>query len=415
MKALLLITVGWGGFFIAVGSTFAQTWTQATASNLNWCSIASSADGSKLVAAGSDSLGFVSIYTSADSGASWNLQTNRLGALSDSIAPSADGTKLFAATYGAGQAPSVVYVSTNSGATWVQRFPASSDLGYASIAASADGNTLVYATEAGLGVFISTNSGTTWELATNASNLSGRQWVGVRCSADGTKMAVEGGVGGNTVRLLTSTNSGSSWQMSFSAPGAFGWASSADGSKLFVWGSDLYVSTNWGATWSTNFIGWGGALAGVGNGFNGGLACSADGSKSVAVLSGGIIKTSPDSGMTWVTNSAPVEEYDYAASSADGSKSVAVSQNQYPPPYVGGVWVSQSVPMPQLNLASSSNGLAFSWIVPSTNFVLQENSNLTTTNWVTLTNTPALNLSYLNNEVVLSPSNSSGFFRLMSQ
>jgi hypothetical protein len=34
---------------------------------------------------------------------------------------------------------------------------------------------------------------------------------------------------------------------------------------------------------------------------------------------------------------------------------------------------------------------------------------------VTLTNTPALNLTNLNNELTLSPSNSSGFFRLISQ
>jgi hypothetical protein len=53
--------------------------------------------------------------------------------------------------------------------------------------------------------------------------------------------------------------------------------------------------------------------------------------------------------------------------------------------------------------------------VPSTNFVLQQNPDLTAIGWENLTNTPVLNLTNLQNEVILSPSNSSGFFRLISQ
>ena len=69
----------------------------------------------------------------------------------------------------------------------------------------------------------------------------------------------------------------------------------------------------------------------------------------------------------------------------------------------------------KVNLASSSNDLVFSWTVPWTNLVLQENSDLAATNWLTLTNTPVLNLRNLKDEVILSPSNGSGFFRLMAQ
>jgi hypothetical protein len=53
--------------------------------------------------------------------------------------------------------------------------------------------------------------------------------------------------------------------------------------------------------------------------------------------------------------------------------------------------------------------------VPSTNFGLQQNLDLSTTNWVTLTNAPVLNLTNLQDEIILSPTNSSGFFRLISQ
>ncbi|HEY5298864.1 MAG TPA: hypothetical protein VIK59_13235 [Verrucomicrobiae bacterium] len=51
--------------------------------------------------------------------------------------------------------------------------------------------------------------------------------------------------------------------------------------------------------------------------------------------------------------------------------------------------------------------------MPSTNFVLQQSSDLIS--WSSVTATPALNLTNLNNELMLSPSNSNGFFRLISK
>jgi alpha-D-ribose 1-methylphosphonate 5-triphosphate synthase subunit PhnH len=91
------------------------------------------------------------------------------------------------------------------------------------------------------------------------------------------------------------------------------------------------------------------------------------------------------------------------AMSADGSKLVAVSRP-------GGIYTLQTTPAPQLNLATSSSNLALSWIIPSTNFVLQQSSDLTS--WADVTNTPVLNLTNLQNEVILSPTSSSGFYRL---
>jgi hypothetical protein len=83
--------------------------------------------------------------------------------------------------------------------------------------------------------------------------------------------------------------------------------------------------------------------------------------------------------------------------------------------YGHGIWISQTTSSPKLNLTTSSNQLALSWIIPSTNFVLQQSSDLIAANWVTLTNTPALNFTNLNDEVRLSPANASGFFRLVTQ
>jgi hypothetical protein len=80
-----------------------------------------------------------------------------------------------------------------------------------------------------------------------------------------------------------------------------------------------------------------------------------------------------------------------------------------------GIWVGRITPSPQLNLQQTNGNLMFSWTVPSTNFVLQQNLDLNTANWTALTNTPVLNLTNLQDEVSLSPSNSSGFFRLIAQ
>jgi hypothetical protein len=91
------------------------------------------------------------------------------------------------------------------------------------------------------------------------------------------------------------------------------------------------------------------------------------------------------------------------ASSADGSKLIAVD-------YGSGIWISQTTPAPQLNIAPSNTNLDFSWTVPSTNFVLQQSSDLGS--WTDVTNPPVLNLTNLQNEVILSPTGSSVFYRL---
>ena len=76
----------------------------------------------------------------------------------------------------------------------------------------------------------------------------------------------------------------------------------------------------------------------------------------------------------------------------------------------GPVYAYQTIPSPQLNLTPSSTNLTLGWIVPSTNFKLQQSSNLLA--WADVTNPPVLNLTNLQNEVTLPLSGSSGFYRL---
>jgi hypothetical protein len=143
------------------------------------------------------------------------------------------------------------------------------------------------------------------------------------------------------------------------------------------------------------------------------VASSADGTKLVAaaIEPSDLVYSSTNSGATWISNAVPDEGWFSVASSADGDKLVVVStwDQSFNP---GHVYISQTTPSPCLNLMPSSSNLAVAWIIPSTNFVLQQNSDLTTTNWTDVTNPPVLNFTNLQDEVTLSPSNSSGFYRL---
>jgi hypothetical protein len=99
------------------------------------------------------------------------------------------------------------------------------------------------------------------------------------------------------------------------------------------------------------------------------------------------------------------------ACSADGTQLVAAGDSPIyvlhlpiPPP---------SVPaLPRLGLHPAGGNIDISWLVPSKNFVLQENSDLTTTNWAEVPTTPTLNFTNLHYEVAVSPSPGSRFYRL---
>jgi len=250
---------------------------------------------------------------------------------------------------------------------------------------------LFIATETPL-IFTSTNSGNTWY--TNSLRPPPIYGSALTSSADGTKLIA---CNGNSGLIYISTNSGTTWNTNGlprqNSPSV---ASSADGSKLVVAvGIHIYTSTNSGNTWTSNNVpaeSWTS------------VDSSADGSKLVAV-SDGYIYTSTNSGSTWTSNNAPNQNWYSVASSADGNRLVAVAFN-------GGIWTSQTMPTPQLNIAPTNSNLKLSWTVPSTNFVLQQSFDLS--NWNDVTDAPALNLTNLQDEVIQPPTNGSSFCRLES-
>lgn len=274
-----------------------------------WSAVASSADGTKLVATVGDAFSASgSIYTSTDSGATWTARDTARQWVA--VASSADGTKLVAANYSTGGTGNPgIYTSVNSGVNWTRQLAGS---GCSAVASSSDGTKLVAAFNGGQ-LYTSVNSGVNW-----TARDSARTWSAVASSADGTKLVAA--ENGGLEKIYTSINSGATWAASANSP-IQNWtalASSADGNRLLATasGGQVYVSADAGVTWAATVQPASGAWSCA--------AASADGSR-LAIAYGdttaGHISTSSDSGATWLqrtsTTNAP---WSCLASSANGSK-----------------------------------------------------------------------------------------------
>jgi len=263
-----------------------------------WKAVASSSDGSKLVAVVNGG----QIYTSTNYGVNWTARDS--GRPWTAVASSADGTKLVASVSGGS-----IYTSTDSGTSWNPRFgPAT----WTSVACSLDGSMLV-AVSGNSGIWTSIDSGANWTFRLGVAN-----WTGVASSGNGSNLVatLQGG------QIQTSTNAGVNWTARGN-PGAWSCvASSGDGSTLLAGQNSgfLYVSPDSGVTWIPSIsASWTG------------LSCSADGSRMIAVANGGGVYVSTDSGVTWQQRAnlpTGLTLYSGAAVSGDGSTMVAVANPQ---------------------------------------------------------------------------------------
>lgn len=362
-----------------------QTWLPTSAPSENWGAVASSANGIKLVAVVRYELGpyenyiGAPIYTSTNWGVTWT-QTSAPSNFWSAVASSADGTKLAAAASGDG-----IYTSVNSGTTWTETAAPTGN--WSALASSADGVKLVAAL-AGDAIYISADSGQTW---TPTSVPAEKNWNAIASSADGAKLvATISGEG-----IYVSTNSGDTWTLT-SAPSA-GWstiASSADGKKLVagIYGDGIYTSTNSGDTWTLTTApssGWSS------------IASSADGTKLAAAANGNLIYISTDSGATWSNDGTPFGYWYSVASSADGNRLVATTDGAI---YT---WPSQ----PTLNITPSGANVVISWQSFAADWVLHQNDDLNTTNWVDSSET--VNDDGTNRFVIVNPSAGNRFYQLL--
>lgn len=379
-------------------SAFAQNWKLTSAPITNWSSVASSANGSILVATVYDG----PVYLSTNAGIEWIATDAPIGPWR-TIACSADGIRFSGGAYMEG-----IYTSTNRGGLWHQT--AAPKLAWQSIASSADGIRQV-AAETNL-IHASTNCGVSWFVTTVPSYA----WSAVASSADGHTMgALGGGYRGYPWRFGISTNSVSEWWLNYILdPGIFptSLTFSADGTKVFVIGGGrINGSVDFGETWLESLWLTGPAFPPS----FADIASSSDGSKLVAVADFSYsghppaIYRSSDSGTNWITNSVAASAWRSVASSVDGNRLVAVVGNP-----AGGIYTWQTTPSPKLNVSLFNSGLLISWIVPSMPFVLQEAADLNATDWIDVTTQPTLNLTNLHHEVNVPLSSTNRFFRLKS-
>jgi hypothetical protein len=381
----------------------------------------------------------------------WTQTSAPAGTLWQEVACSADGTRIAAASHGG------IYVSTNAGSTWI---PSTMTIGqpWSSVASSADGVTMVAAVEGGL-IYRSADGGSTW----NPGNAPSNSWQRVACSGNGSRMAAVYGTQFSTGGIYLSVDGGITWTVSIPPTNGLGWytiASSADGTRLAAMMVDaltpagpyglIYTSTNTGATWEqSTSIGWPCSLAGSADGTkwiaaqgefgpipgrilistNSGatwapgafadawssVASSADGTLLTASIGGessgpitGPIYISTNSGILWTADDSPTNDWISVASSADGDKLIAAVDG-------GGIYIGQTTPAPDINIGFSGTNLRLSWLIPSKNFVLQENGNLAATNWTNVPVVPMLNSTNLHYEVTVPPLDDSRFYRLAGQ
>lgn len=221
------------------------TWVARATANVSWGAVASSADGMVLAAVANDG----TLITSTDAGVTWTTRVITPTPLWAGVAMSADGTKMVAVAYGTMMGGVVtygaqIYTSTDSGSTWTTRDTARI---WVSVASSADGNLLVAAESNGL-LYTSSDSGLTW-----TGRAASRNWIHVASSADGSKLlaAVNNG------SLYTSTDAGATWTAREASREWRSVSSSADGIRLWAasngFSNDgaLYSSADGGATWSS--------------------------------------------------------------------------------------------------------------------------------------------------------------------
>ena len=111
-RELLIVTLTSALVAGFVQRVAAQGWTPTLAPSESWTAVASSADGSNLVAVANNEPG--AIFISPDSGVTWTNANAPVQAWT-AVATSADGTQIVAA---GNNYPGAIFVSTNSGAIW---------------------------------------------------------------------------------------------------------------------------------------------------------------------------------------------------------------------------------------------------------------------------------------------------------
>ena len=390
------------GGYIYTSSDSGANWTERTAAGSRaWNGLCSSSDGTKLATVVQPGY----IYTSTDSGATWTEQTGAGSRAWLNIESSSDGTKL-ATGYWAGY----IYTSSDSGVTWTQRTAAGINH-WEGLACSADGTKLAARPMSGY-LRTSADSGVTWTSQTGAGS---REWFGLAFSSDATKLAavVYGGyiytAGPPIAPTVTTTSATLNGTTGFDAGGnvtsdggatvsargicwnTTGTATATGSHTTDGTGTDVFTSHATALDENTHYYFRAYATNAIGTSYGEqrtiitgsstvvagyawtertdagsrswiGIASSGDGAKLAAVVNGGYVYTSTDSGATWTERTvAGSRAWRRIASSYDGTKLAAVvnAGYVYTSADSGATWTERTAAGSRnwICIASSSDGV----------------------------------------------------------
>lgn len=380
MKTKSLDVVLAFALILIVVSGFAQTWQKVNP--LGFASLGMSADGRIICAIPSGARPIIS----TNSGTTWNtVTTNLVGdAFNGGAAVSGDGSKIFG-TFITNSIRSIFF-STNLGATWTRTaFPSLSFP--AALACSADGMRVVAAIST-QGIYYSTNGG----VNCYTSSAPAVVWTTIASSADGGQM-IAAAISG---KVYFSEDFGASWApTNLPTQNWNGVGVSSDGKWVGAISSvNSYISSDLGVTWQTN-------------GISGrGIACSANG--TCWLISGTQVYTSTNNASTWQTD-LPSGTWFPGVVSADGCLMITMGGGAQ------GIQLGRLTPSPQMSILAQDSSVTVSWLIPSTNFVLQQSANLTNSNWAGVATNPTLNFTNLQQQVNMPATGSNAFFRLIAQ
>ena len=409
-------------------SAFGQAWSRVTWPDADWSQVVSSADGTKLVAAALfsgtnfDTSGYPppgALLFSTNAGRTWT-QSSLPKSYWIGVACSADGNTVIAASeqnlFGL---PGPMYTSTNSGSTWTMITNgvitlASGFIGFgelSAVACSGNGRLLVAATGIDDGYIFTSKDGGPWTTTSAPDEL----WLSVAVSANGSRLLAmnEPSPPYAAGPYWISTNSGGSWAPTVEPSGFTVLATSADGSLSVAaiyqtnQPGGIYISTN---SWVTSTL----VAVGTEGGYWSALASLAEGGRLRAFAIDGGIYLTMGTGTAWTLVAAPNKNWYSVASAADGSK-VAAVVNPYSPTSLNkfGLYTWPSTPTLSLSQPPSTNTLLLSWPVSLPSLGLQQSSDLISTNWTSITNVATMTNGLL--QAMVPTSTGRMFYRLKSQ
>ncbi len=270
-------------------------------------------NGAKWIPMWGNSLGLPGSGGSGGGSCEWEEVTSLGTRVWRGIASSTDGSKIVAAANGSDFA-----VSTNRGQSWAPPDSGGSASQWYPLASSADGVRVIAGNSAVAGrLYRSIDSGKNWTMISGGGAPSGR-FNAITMSPNGQIIyATNSGAGSGTI--YRSTDGGDNWT-ALSNPGSGFWKSlamSANGQRVIAAGTNyIYISTDSGNTWTTRPT--------AGNKSWAVVASSANGMRLIAGASGEKLFTSTDGGDTWSeqTNS-PVQTWNILSSSDDGMTLIA--------------------------------------------------------------------------------------------